>query len=257
MRGEVSAALKRHALGDSDIMVRNFGAIALGEIGGTEARTILLEEFMTTGLDSTRAFCAMGLAIAGSEDAANELRVGLVKRRIDQDTRAAVILALGLLDEKKAAPTIMKSLRSRGDTSVSRFSAIAMGLLDEQKSLKQIRRVVLGKSRPELKREFGQALGLLGDGKVVDQLGDRLKQRSSTATKESMAAALSGINDSRTLDVLVATAHEVKLKHVPLSAVVRAIGIVGERGDQPVLTPHFRHLNYLLRLQALNEIALI
>jgi hypothetical protein len=42
-----------------------------------------------------------------------------------------------------------------------------------------------------------------------------------------------------------------------LAAVARAIGMVAERGDRPILTKWFRHLNYQLRIVPLNEIALL
>ena len=102
--------------------------------------------------------------------------------------------------------------------------------------------------------DYALALGLLGDHDGVAALGRRLTTTSSVESKTRAARALSVINDERTIEVLVA-ATEARQKDLALAEIVRAIGVVAERGDKPVLSDYIRHLNYLLPITILNEAA--
>lgn len=256
-KSEVIELIAKHGLKDSDVLVRNFCAISLGEIGGKRAVQILTEQVKDARLNSTRAFAALGLAITGDKDAGKTLHSRLLRKKLNQETKAAFDLALGLVGEKDAKNLIKKHFKSSGDTAIAKYSAIALALLEDKSVVKPLRDRLLQKSRPELKKAYGQSLAILGDYDVVDLLGKALKRHGSVAHKAQLLTALASIQDARSLDLLLKSADPVKRKRLTLAAAARAIGMVAERGDRPILTKWFRHLNYQLRIVPLNEIALL
>lgn len=253
----VVETIAERAFEDSDTLVQNFGSISLGEIGGEDAVNHLLAALASSKLDSRRSFTVLGLAIAGAEDTGTELRRHLARGRMDADTRAAIILALGLLDERRAASSILRQLKSRGDTSVASFAGLSLGLLEEKKAAPFMKGVVLGKSRPELKRPFGLGLALMGETEFIEALAEQLRKRGPVVTKVEVSAALAGIKDEKSLSALVAAAERKSVKDRVLAAIIRAAGIIGERGTLPILSPMFRHMDYTVRATILNEVALL
>ncbi len=259
LKEDVVARLVKDGLGDSDVMVRNFAALALGELGGTQARKALQHLLETTRLNSTRAFASLGLAVDGDKADRKVVFRRLAKGRIDPSTRAAMMLSLGLLGEGGVSDFAIRRLQNLGDTTSSRFAAVSLGLVGEKRALPFLRTGVTRSGRPELKRAFGLGLALLGDTEVVKSLGKLLNASKASETRIQTAAALSAINDISAMDVLLkaATSKKHKAKDIELAAFARAIGVIGERGWRPILSPVFRHLNYLTPVQALREIALL
>ncbi len=256
-KAEVVEAIKKFGLTDSDVMVRNFCQISLGELGGKEALALLLRETREATLNSTRAFAALGLALTGSKGVGPVLLKRLSRKRLNQETKAAYFLALGLVGEGDAKKMIRKRFEHTGDVALARFSAISLALLGDETAKKPLRKNLLKKSRPELKQAFGQALSILGDYGVVDEIEKNLKRHGAVAHKVQMFAALAAIQDARTLELLLRQATAKKQKSLVLAANVRAIGMVAEKGNRPILTSWFRHLNYRLRVPVLNQIALL
>ncbi|MCA9319749.1 MAG: HEAT repeat domain-containing protein, partial [Planctomycetes bacterium] len=246
-------------LSDADIMVRNFSALSLGQIGGEPAEAALIDLVDNAGNDSHRAFASLALALMPSADGRDAIRRNVIRQRIDADTRAAMLLALGLLEDQEISGYALNRLRSLGHADLAAYSAIALGLIDEQKASRPLREVVLGQSHPELKRPFGLALGLLGLDRTIEDLGSLLDSGASAETRIRAAAALSAIRDHRSIKQLVSGAQSRKRppKDLVLAAYVRAIGVLGERGDLPVLSGRFRDLNYLTPVPVLVEFALL
>ncbi|MCB9831855.1 MAG: HEAT repeat domain-containing protein [Planctomycetes bacterium] len=257
LRDKVIDALAQDALEDSDVMVRNFALIALGELGGERPLAILRGQLYDARLDSTRAFAALGMAVHGDPSAGEQVYKRLARKAMDQETRAAMMLAIGLLGENDAIEVIRRQFKAQGDVAVARASAVALGLLGDETAVKPLQQLLFSRSRPELKRAYGQALALLGDNEMIKQAGKALRERGSIASKVEIAAALAQVYDQRSLGTLLEVADPAKRKDLVLAAVVRALGILSERGERPLTAPMFRHLNYTLRFQSLNEVALI
>ena len=257
LRSSAIDALGKFALEDADVMVRNFALIALGDLGGETAGALIKGQLDNSGLDSTKAFAALALALHGDDKAGEYVHNRLARRKMDQQTKAAMLLALGLTEEVEAVPAIRKQFRRGGDVAVARYSAIALGLLGDEKVVEPLREALLSKSRPELKRAQGQALALLGDYVFTDMAGKILARKGSVAHKVQIAQALSQSYDQRSIGMLLESADPKARKDLVLASIVRALGVLSERGELPILAPLFRRLNYTLRFRTLNEIALI
>ncbi|MEZ6195963.1 MAG: HEAT repeat domain-containing protein [Planctomycetota bacterium] len=256
LRDETVRALVRAIRDDSDVMVRNFALLSLGRLGGPVARKALEENLDGAAIQSMKAFSALGMGLAKDEELSSSLRDALERGRLAPDTRGAVAIALGLADERQAGKLLLKQLRSSGDTEAIRGAAIGLGLIAERDAAELLMDLAKSKSRPELKREVGIALGLLGDERALEAFAARLK-RSSVSSRVAAAEALAGFPDERALDVVVGVLDQPGIKDSVEAACARAIGVLAEKGDTPVSSDFFRHLNYLMRFRALNEAAVL
>ncbi len=259
LKEEIVKRLIDVGLEDSDVMVRNFSALALGELGGDGAREALRHLLATARRDSSRSFAALGLAIQGDKADRKTVFRRLTRGRMAPSARAALMLSLGFLGEGDVADFAIRRLQNLGDATSSRFAAISLGLVGEKRALPLLRNSVARRGRPELKRAFGLGLALLGDTDVLESLGKLLSTSKSSEMRIQTAAILSAMRDGAALDALLKAMISTRrpAKDIELAAFTRAIGIMTERGRQPILAPAFRHLNYLVPVRALREIALL
>lgn len=250
-----SDALVRVGLNDSDETVRNFSAIALGQVGDAKSLLVLREAFEKSPSRSFQAHAALALGIADGAIGGPMLLQTLERRTLDQVTRAAVILAAGLKSHEAAAPRIAREFKTRADASTSGAAAVALGLLGHRDEIPRLRRSILGTSRPELKPEYGVALSLLGDAKAVRGLGKLVSGRRSSVARIQSARALGAMRDATSLKLLVESTLRSDVNDTVLAASVRAIGAVAERGSRPVTSEFYRYLNHTLSVGQLRFFA--
>lgn len=251
----VSDALVRVGLKDSDETVRNFSAIALGQVGDANGLKVLVQMFESSPSRSFQAHAALALGVATKGKGGAALLQALEHRTLDQVTRAAVILASGLKHHEAATKRIAREFKTRADAPTARTAAIALGLLGYRGEISRLRRAVLATSRPELKPSYGVALSLLGDAKSVDGLGKLVGSTRSSQARIQGARALGAMRDESSLNFLVAATQKRGLNDSVLAASLRAIGLVSERGRRPITVDYYRHLNHTLRVGRLTEFA--
>ncbi len=257
LRSQAARRLEKQALSDADPIVRYFALISLGRIGGDDEVEALTRVFKTTKSNSERAFAALGLGLSKHQAAAAPLMRTLRRQRQDELTRAAVVLSLGLLEERKAAPLVLKQFRSRHGQSLQNFSALALGLFEAEDASRRVIDTLVSRSRPELKRRFGASAGLLHDDRAIKAIEERLARRAPVQTSIAYADALALFPDERSLDAVLAAIKVGKMKDSVRVASARALGSLAEKGDLPIMSDMFRGLNYLLRFEFLNEAALL
>lgn len=248
----VVAALARTLRDDSDPMVRNFAAIALGRIGTQPARRALEVEFQRSGSHSTQGFLALALGISTAREAIPLLRHQLLRERTDPSTRSAVSLALGLLDDR-ASGRVLLDLALGHTNTVRAFAAVACGLMNLDAAKKPFRAELLDDAQAFLRPDFGLALGLLGDHQATRELKRLLLQGPSGNTRIQAAQALGRIRDVTSVDVLLEALQLPRLTDLARAHIIHAMGEVSEKGRLPGLEPLARDWNYLLPFPVINE----
>ena len=254
-RRMASDALVRVGLKDSDETVRNFSAIALGQVGDSMSLSVLRKAFVDSSSRSFQAHAALALGIADATLGGPDLLTALEHRTLDQVTRAAVILAAGLKEHEAATRRIAREFKTRADASTSGAAAVALGLLGYRDEIPRLRRSVLSTSRPELKPDYGVALSLLGDAKSVRGLGKLVRSRRSSSARIQSVRALSAMRDATSLKLLVKATLSNGVGDMVLAVSVRALGTLAERGTLPVTSEFYRHLNHTLSVGHLSFFA--
>ena len=202
---------------------RPWTALALGVLGHGlgEVREVSDAEVVDTlrlylsRARSTREVGAygIGLGLQGAPQASRELLRAL-EEHADDDTRAQVALALGLLRAREASETLREAVRS------SRF-------------------------RPSLHSRAAVGLTLVGDKSGVPILIEMLEQAGSFSSRSSTAFALGRIGDSRAITSLLELLRDEEASSKTRAVAALALGIVADKDPLPWQTVYAVDLNYL------------
>ncbi|HEX5135548.1 MAG TPA: HEAT repeat domain-containing protein [Planctomycetota bacterium] len=276
-KAEAASAILKALRGSlDDTTARNFSLIALGRIGTAPALLALLEE-AENGRPESRTFAALGLSTRvfysdrekggeGSVPVDPALRRRIVDklaqisgRLRDAETRAAFLLARGLVKDKSARGELVEIVRRPGDTTLRGFACVALGLLDDPgDEVKDALRLALAeRTNVDLRRDAATGLGLLRDAGTVPLLLEQLAAASSFVVQGQLVAAIGAIGDQRALSPL-ATLLEDRRQAAQVRALAAVgLGLIGDLRPLPPLARISRDYNYRASLPDLDELLLI
>jgi len=259
---EVTDALKWYFTSGKDPQARGFAAIALGQIGGNNNRSFLLQRIRHCK-QGYRPWVALGLAVLAHDSRADDYAEadGVIGETILEEFRktkvqmraAAMAIALGIVGYKDAAWDIMdRMLAIKHQSEPAGYMAVALGLLREGRAREQIQAVLDGATRrPELLGKCAVALGLLGDKDVAVTLAQRIREPHTVAVYSALARGLGYIGDRRTVRPLIEMATDTKLKQLPRAFAAAALGLIGDTEPMPWNAPLSVDNNYRANVETL------
>lgn len=241
-----------------DPQSKNWALIALGQIGGADARTTILRALQTEQ-KSTQAFAGLGLAILsrneGSSDENAKYVYEIFKDLKDDSARAGMAISLGLMRYKEAKDDLAALVSGKGDADLRGYCAVALGLMDARDKMPEIKKVLDSRVDPDFQRSAATALGLMGDKEVVSLLTKVLRTAKTEYEISAAALALGYIGDVSAIDPLVAAVTDKGgVVDLARANATTALGIVGEDRPLPVLSVISIDSNYRALVDALNEL---
>jgi len=250
---------------DTELQVKNFSVIALGQVGGrpgtsdtplageSDVREFLLK---TLARGKTQQKPWAGLAIGVMErglldsnqqqsgGALTALRDTLAKAKSPREVGAFAI-GLGIAGDVEASSVLLDKLENMSDDDTRGYIAISLGLMNSVDSIETIQSVVEeSKYRGELLKQAAIGLGLLGDKALVTQLVDMLKEAKTLTTQAAIASALGFIGDKRSVDPLVEMLGDDSKTASARGFAAVALGIVAEREPLPWNAKYSVDTNY-------------
>lgn len=217
--------LQRTVVGSgADRLTRYLALISLGRTGSRSGNG----EDPFAGLDPTRNFLqgqversrglelawaslALGVLERGAQErgglpaaaSAQALRSALVSSR-NADVAGGVALALGMLQDVEAVPTLLLLLTESGSPVVRGYSGLALGMIGAPQALKPLREALPGTATfPGSLQRVAMGLSLLGDAQAGAVLAAMLIKSASPEVDAAVAAALGWVKDPRPLPALV------------------------------------------------------
>lgn len=258
---------------ESDAATRHFTLIALGEIGGRDARSELhrdrharlrdrlqheLEGDGRSRRHQSWAAIASALYARGQPDAEPELRRA-VRAVFDSEhapsLRGACALALGLMGDAESGTRILDQWIDMKDASFRGYAALALGFLGEPRALDALREVLLDRTTPaELRRKVATSLGLMRDRSASAVLVETLRQARDPEVFASATRGLGLLGSAESLEPLLELATAEREQEQVRAFASVALGLAGERTPLPWNEPLRAHANYLLTFQSLIEV---
>lgn len=252
----------------SDLALRHFALIALGEIGAPRGRDVLVS-VVREGNSGERTFAALALGVYGQKRRAEcaDLAPIVMERFRDADAateKSGYAIALGMLGTESALRALEATLTDPGSSLELRgYVAIACGLIDAPKSRPALAAIqTLAKSGADLDaaHRAAVALGLCGDTQAVPLLGAVLKQADgSLAALGSAAQALGLIGDRRAVaplgDILLNKDGTAKDNARAFAAV--GLGLLADKDAFTALSRIQQHVNYFATTEAFAEVLTI
>jgi HEAT repeat protein len=255
----------------------NFAIIALSQIGTPKAISTLLD-LADNGKYGQRPFAALGLATmvfyndrAAAQgkadpmdpDVRQKIKQKLVKlsgKFKDADTKAAFMLARGLMKDKSAIEELVNTVSKKSADPVLRgFSCVALGLIgDASDHIKDALKLGLRERKgTDLRRNAATGLALLRDAEVVKLLLMELKKAKSFAVQGQLITAIGTIGDHTAIDPLVQILDD---KSQPLATRAMAavgLGMIGDLRELPELSRISKNYNYRASVKDLDELLFI
>jgi len=216
---DVLKALMHTVLRDKDELTRRFAIMAMGRIGGEQARSFLL-----AGIQARRPrkseypWLALALALSCQKEQANGTLVledpqdaigqALLERFQGLNTRmpaAGVAIALGLLRYDAATKAIRDRLaRWHKSDEPASYLALALGLMGNSDSRDEISSLMLhARHREIVVVQSALALPLLGDKSTESHLQEMLAQPQSTPVLSALAMAIGRLGSRSSVDTLI------------------------------------------------------
>ena len=137
-------------------------------------------------------------------EVAAALRAALAAARSPEE-RTAVALALGLVGDEGGSAAVRELFDGPGSDDVRGTFAVALGLLRDVEAAPTLAETVKSsRFRPGLLRDAAVGLALLGDKDAVPLLAGELANAGSLASQAALCAALGTVGDARAVESLLA-----------------------------------------------------
>jgi len=265
----------RTAKGDSS--GTNFALIALSRVG-TRRAIIQLLDVAENGRYSRRPFAALGLAtrifytdraakLGTGEAMDRDLRDRIVnrfrklsKKFKDSDTRAAFMLARGLVKDETAIDELVKIASKRSANPTLRgYCCEALGLLGKSREdVRDALKLALSERRnKDLRRSAATGLGLLHDPDVVKILVKELKRAKSFAVQGQLIQAIGTIGDNRAIEPLSDLLEDRSQPAQTRAMAAVGLGMIADLLEVPTLSRLSKNYNYRASVRDIDELLFI
>ena len=263
---QVVEKLMRYCKGGKDTQSRNFAAIALGQIGGENAREFLYKQLRSSSVQKIyKPWYSLGLAVRDHELREDAESTHDIDRTVcEQILRemksnrnalyaAGHALALGIMRYKEAGdPMLDRLLEIRNQEEAAGYFMLGLGLMKSHAAVAEIRQIVRESTRRDLLLTQGAtALGLLGDKEVAAQLVRMLEDKQTVAVMSSLAQALGFIGDRNTISPLVELLENKDVQPIPRAFAAVALGLVGDKERLPWNSKIAVNINYRANIPTL------
>jgi HEAT repeat protein len=246
-------ALLTAAKGDTDEVVRQFAAIALGGLAD-EKVTAHLEKLFAETASFGKPFIALALALAHDPNAAPLLR-GALAKETDDSMKASYCISLALLGDKEAAPLIEKQVEDRGRIWLQGYAALALGMLRHTESADMLNARLIAENDPRLRGNLAVGLGLMHDPRSKAWLVATLRKGDGTVYERGGAAmALGVLRMNEAVDDISAVYKNKKEQDMVRAFAVVSLGLIADPSPVPKLARFAIDNNYGLSIDPLNEV---
>lgn len=252
---EIAKKLVHAMENDTDNFVCSMAAISLGRIAGQTEEALgirRIEADLKKERNTVREYQILALAIAKAPSAFEAAREAVEGKNKQATTRAAGMIALGVLGDERGNAVLRKVLEDDGHPVLRGYAAQGLGMLGHDKSPGPILSMLKTTKSPEGISFAALGLALLGTKQGSDVLIKRLTETGNGDVAAFCVYSLGLMKDRSKLDQLV----EIAQKHESFfvqSAAVAAIGYVSSAEDYPRRHLMARGFNYMMNLQLLEN----
>ena len=256
--GRVDDVLAKALADDSDLPVRAFACVALGERGSPRSRKPLLAALNDSPSPSLRAFAALGLGLLRDPSAAPYLRETFEREANGPSLRSAAALALGLLRDAGSTETLRAALADESaEPSLRGYSALAIGLLRDRSSLAAMEGVLRSRPSVDVLEPLIRGIGLLGGDGTAAVVLETMLAADNDALRAHLIHAMGHLRDVAFVDPFLEILASPKAsEHERVYAAI-ALGHLGDRYATPRLAAITNRRNYMIETPTLDLLALL
>jgi len=244
-------ALRHTMLSEKDDVLRHFATIALGRIGGVACGQALLKRIGRVR-NEDREFTLIALGLSKDPKAGKPL-VKAVRTERNARRKAAAALALGLLGDRQYAGVVHEEYTHAKDWLLLQTCSLSLGMLNYKKAAPSLKEVLIEKKQPALRTAAALAYALIQQHLAVPVFLEILKGSNSVVTMTAMVRVmgyLSSPNAAKPLEELYANK---KVQRQVRAYALIGLGALADKADFPLLVSMGFDINYFVRCDPLDE----
>ena len=264
----IAASLWQVARNHGNQQVRYFATMALGEAGGTRARSVLLAHLpkartldlpwvgLALGVLAHRQAAAAGSGPSNVDEELARALVEAMKGSRNPGATSGLAVALGLTGWRPAGSELRELLdRALGNDEEAGYACVGLGMLQDSLVRPNLM-TLLDKSsrRPELLQQVAVALGKLGDKAAAERLQTALAGGAQTLARlAALSSALGSIGDRRSLAPLCTMLGDKSLTPLTRAFAAVALGSVCDEQALPWNSSLAALANYRAAVETLTD----
>ncbi|HET6205118.1 MAG TPA: HEAT repeat domain-containing protein [Planctomycetota bacterium] len=229
---EVLAALRSAVDAEGDTAVRAFALLSMGEVGGPEGKRELLDR-LTRGKQLLRPWAALGAGILGRKTPDPEIGRALARtfaEERNQDSRAALVLALGLAKAADAREAVRRTAIEGAHGRERLFAALAVALGEDEGGRSALRRMISDIPSPATRATVALALSTFGNMEDLPELTKVFRATEDPGVFGTVALALAWHGTPLALETLRGEAEAGRqAERRAVSLLALGIGVAPER----------------------------
>lgn len=255
---------------DPDDAARRFGILALGEVAKAQ------HDRLRTDDGKAEAYARMGRKLRGYYEGAfagrNIQKSDLpwlclsaalygrgypeqrtwIRERLERvanagglkDREAAAVVALGLLGDAAAVPTLRAKYGKAKDKLVRGYLAESLGILGDKSQRDDLLALVREDGDGDVRYRAALGLGFTADQGTLRSLVDVFATTPSQDAQVALARVIGELGDRRALPTLIQIASDPKADTWARRRALGAIGMIGQQADHAWTTAFHRGVNY-------------
>ena len=198
--------------------------------------------------------------IGGLPDRRIVERLATLSRKFkDADTKAAFLLARGLVKDENAVEELVAIVAKRGDAVLRGYACVALGLIgDARNDVKDVIKLALRERKStDLRRNAATGLGLLRDADAVRFLVRELEKARSFAVQGQLITAIGTIGDHQAIPPLIRILDDTSQPAATRAMAAVGLGMIGDPRELPALSRLSKNYNYRASVPDIDELLYI
>ncbi len=231
---------------EGEPLARGFLLLSIGMHGGPAARDLLLEA-LAQGPIAVEPWAALALGIQARTSGDTAIRKGLraaLPQARNEDSRPALLLALGLARDPAVEPVARATLEGSPSPRDRGYAATALALLGGSGNRDHLRARLPAERSNFVRATIAQALSTLGNADDAPGIFEALTGLSDPGLKAVTAASLGLLGAPAALPELDELAREATVSALVRATALDGLGLLLERGEPLVLPEASQGANY-------------
>ena len=243
------------ALRTSDVDLRCFASMAMGQIGGPTALENLAR-LLARGRSALTPWSAIASGLccrtgsaspAGKPPGADASLVERMGRKLGQtmsaNDRSALALAIGLSGMDEGRPALAKTLARGGSPTVAGYAALALGMIGDVDDMECIARRAAVDSSPLFLSHAAFGVALLDHRDSLSLLLEWLRRKRQPVISREIALGLGLLGRIEAIPVLLDMLEKQTANQALLASVARALGLLLRADPEPPFLSLAAHTN--------------
>lgn len=215
-------------LNDRNPTVRGLAALSLGQIKAKDSFKLIFNAYKKNRSNDAQGLMILAMAFTDNEKAKTELRKILTSKKSRVLLKASAMIALGILKDNEAVPTIIEILsrkRQLNDVILTPYLIMTLGMIEDTRGIEVLQNIWNKIDTKKLHllayhTNLGVALTLLGkrDAIVIPTLQKQIKQTDDSLLRTYALHTLSLIGTAETADSFI-DAYNDKNTYVKFSTI--------------------------------------